>query len=400
MALRRLLFAVLLLCSGLTPRAATAAGTTYRVISADAARVMWENGDGYCGEVSLQLAGLQMGFWVGQNQARNLAGGEALLDVNYDILLNQLHLWHTNWSGGTTILDAQNFLDWVKHGLTGRNPVIFALKTHDTWGTDNDYDHIMNADAVNVPALEPPLLSIATLSNQQCQVRILNAATHLTYQLQWSLALSNGVQQWSTLSTGSVGQSSFTAGASARSGFFRVAASENQYEGNNSLYYADGIDGTEHSLSFDQWVQGYTNIAQYYYLPPKATVTLVNGAKVNSHGRQYGTILTGQDGSTECVPLTLSSVTPQSEANVTQGDRSSLMSASVNMSGLMPGTHYALLRWDANYSSIGSIPWTNLLHSASATNFEWQFTATNSTAVRNVSFMSDGISLFRLVIVP
>jgi hypothetical protein len=42
-----------------------------------------------------------MGFWVGRNQARKLAGGEALLGVNYD-----------------------------------------------TWGTDPDYDHIMTTDAV------------------------------------------------------------------------------------------------------------------------------------------------------------------------------------------------------------------------------------------------------------
>jgi len=93
---------------------------------------MWENGDGYCGEVSLQVAGIRMGFWVGQNQARHLAGSEALLAVNYDGMLNKLHLWHTNWSGGTSQVDAQNFLDWVSQALMAGNPVIFAVKTHDT----------------------------------------------------------------------------------------------------------------------------------------------------------------------------------------------------------------------------------------------------------------------------
>jgi hypothetical protein len=34
---------------------------------------MWESGNGYCGEVSLQIAGIENGFWVGQGQARDLA---------------------------------------------------------------------------------------------------------------------------------------------------------------------------------------------------------------------------------------------------------------------------------------------------------------------------------------
>jgi hypothetical protein len=358
---------------------------------------MWENGNGYCGEVSLQVAGLQMGFWVGQNQARNLAGGEALLDVNYDILLNQLHLWHTNWSGGTSEADRQNFLDWMRHGLMAGNPVIFAAKTHDTWGLDNDYDHIMNADAVNVPALAAPLLAITANSHQQCRIVILNPATNVTYQLQWSPALPNGSLQWSNLATGSLGQTSFSVTASARSGFFRVSASQNQYDDNNSLYYADGIDGSEQVLTFAQWAEGYTNPAQYYYLPPKATVTLSDGTRINSHGRQYGTILTGQDGSAECLPITLRSVTPQAEPNVTQGEPASLMNATVNMAGLTPGTRYALLRWDVNDRTLSSVPWKNLLPSAFPTNFEYQFTATNPTAAHPVSFVSDGICLFRLV---
>ena len=360
---------------------------------------MWENGNGYCGEISLQVAGIRMGFWVGQNQARHLAGGEALLDVNYDAMLNKVHLWHTNWSGGTSEVDRRNFLDWIRHGLTAGNPAIFAVKTHDTWGTDSDYDHIMNADAVNVTALAPPLLSITAVSNQQCRILIRNAATNVTYQLQWAPALSDRTPIWSILSTGNVGQAIFTASASAGLAFFRASASENQYDGYNSLYYADGIDGTERSLTFGQWVSGYTNVNQYYYLPPKALVTLSDGTKVNCVGRQYGTIITGQDGGTEVVPITLTSGTPQSETNVTQGGHSSLMNAIVNMTGLTVGTNYALLRWDVNYNTVVSVPWTNILQSAFPTNIEYQFKATNPTAARNVSFMSDGISLFRLVVV-
>jgi hypothetical protein len=361
---------------------------------------MWENGDGYCGEVSLQVAGARMGFWVGQNQARNLAGGEALLDVNYDAMLNKLHLGHTNWSGGNLVADAQNFLSWIQHGVATGHPVIFAVKTHDTWGIDNDYDHIMNADAVNVPALEPPQLAIGAWPNRQYRVIIRNPATNIVYQLLWYPAISGGASQWSVVATGAVGQTSFTMSESAHSGFFRVSASQSVYDGNNSIYYADGIDGTENSLSFDQWVDGYTNVGQYYYLPPKAFVFLSDGTKVNSHGWQYGTMITGQDGAAECIPITLTAISPNSEPNVTQGEPSSLMSATVNMTGLTHGSNYALLRWDVTYSTIGTVPWTNILKSARPTNYEWQFTATGPAAMRNVSFNSDGITLFRLVALP
>jgi hypothetical protein len=73
------------------------------------------------------------------------------------------------------------------------------------------------------------------------------------------------------------------------------------------------------------------------------------------------------------------------------------MSATVNMTGLALGTRYALLRWDVSYLTIGSVPWTNLLQAASPTNFEYQFIASSRMAVHNVTFMSDGISFFRVV---
>ena len=69
------LVAVAICCLG----AATASAADYRTIPADGMRYQWNNANGYCGECSLQMAGIDMGFWVSQDQARKLAGGEALL---------------------------------------------------------------------------------------------------------------------------------------------------------------------------------------------------------------------------------------------------------------------------------------------------------------------------------
>ena len=304
--------------------AVAAAATSYRVIPASGPRLMWQNGDGYCGEVSLQVAGIQLGFWVGQNQARKLAGGEALLGVNYDTLLGKLHLSYSDWSGGTAATDRQNFMDWIRDGLMTGYPVIFGAKTHDTWGTDPDYDHIMIADAVTT-----------------------------------SQAVGGG------------------------------------YNAADTMSYADGIDGTENTLTFDQWVNGSTNVNQYYYLPPKATVVLSNGKKVKCNGYQYGVMITGVAGASECRPVSMTPVTPKSESNVTQGGTSSTMNATVTMSGLTAGTTYTLLRWDCTYKTIGSVPFSNFLRSATSANVVSRFTATGPTATCNVTFMSDGVTFFR-----
>ena len=132
-------------------------------------------------------------------------------------------------------------------------PVIFGAKTHDTWGTDPDYDHIMNTAAVTT--IKPPA---GTTAPTRC----------------------------TTL---------------------------------------DSIDGTENVHTFDQWVNGYTQPEPVLLSRrPRATVTLTNGKKVKCNGYQYGVKITGQDGSGECLPISMTPVTPSSEPNVTQGGTSSL----------------------------------------------------------------------------
>lgn len=293
---------------GVLASAGSALATDYRVIPTSVARYMWQNGNGYCGECSLQIAGISRGFWVSQDQARKLAGSEALLGVNYDTMLNKLHLTHVNYSNsGSGATNRQNFLQWIRDGMAAGKPVIFCVKTHDTWGGDPDYDHIIIAHCVSGHA----------------------------------------------------------------SGYY----------GTDILRYSDHFDGVESSMTFDQWANGYNTPSQYYYLP---------------QGTQYGTRITAMDGDSETLPISFT-VPSQTEPNVTQGESPVSMSATVNMSGLTAGTTYSLLRWDATSSTITSVPFTNLLGNANPSNVEYQFTATGSTATRGVTFMSNGITVFRLV---
>jgi hypothetical protein len=295
-------------CAMLFPAPASAA--VYRAIH-DGARNQWDNANGYCGECSLQVAGIEMGFWISQDQARKLAGGEALLGAgeNYDTMLNKLHLQHIDYPEILgTLADRQNFITWMRDGMVAGDPVIFGVKIHGSWGGDPYYDHIICAYYAN----------------------------------------------------------------GAVSG----------YNGADTLGYSDNY-GSESSYTFNQWRDGWQYSGQIYYLPE-------NGVQ------QFGTRITGMQGDNETVPISLS-VPLKTEPNVTLGKSPLRMNATVNMSGLTVGTTYYLLRWDATSSTIASVPFTNLLASATAANIEYQFTAGSSSASRAVSFMSNGITIFRLV---
>jgi len=288
--------------------AATARATDYRTIPADGMRYQWNNANGYCGECSLQMAGIDMGFWVSQDQARKLAGGEALLGAgeNYDTLLDKLHLVYTDYANsGTGSANRESFLQWMRDGQVADDPVIFCV---DYEGGDPDYDHIIIAHAVSGHA------------------------------------------------TG--------------------------YYGEDVLRYSDHENGHELSLTFNQWRDGWSAPgSQDYYLP---------------RNLQYGTRIRSMEGDGETLPISLT-VAAKSEPNVTQGQAPTTMSATVNMSGLTVGTTYSLLRWNATSSTITAVPFTDLLHAASASNVEYEFTAGGTATTRAVSFVSNGIAIFRLV---
>ena len=313
---------------------ARASDVCYRVIPAADARKMWETNHGYCGEVSLQVVGLQMGFWLGQNQARSLAGGEALLGSNFDKLLDSMHLQYTSWSGSNTLNDRREFLQWIKNGVMAGKPVIFAVKTHEKWGTDPDYDHILAVDAIG-------------------------------------LAKTN---------------------AKSESGQWTAT---HAYNPDDILFYSDGFDGTETNLTFGQLVDGSTDVDQCYFLPSKATIRLQNGKPVKCEGSQYGVMITGQKSDSECLPIHLTSLSSTFEPDVLNGSQSLPMTAIVTMTNLGVGSNYVLLRLDVNTNTIINMPWTKIWKSQAKK--EWQFFATNSAAKRCVTFMSDGITFFRLM---
>jgi len=289
--------------------AATARATDYRTIPADGMRYQWNNANGYCGECSLQMAGIDMGFWVSQDQARKLAGGEALLGEgeNYDTLLDKLHLVYADYANsGSGSANRESFLQWMRDGQVADDPVIFCVDYEG--GGDPDYDHIIIAHAVSGHA------------------------------------------------TG--------------------------YYGDDILRYSEHEDGRESSLTFNQWRDGWSAPGgQDYYLPENL---------------QYGTRIMSMEGDGETLPISLT-VASKSEPNVTRGEAPTSMSATVNMSGLTAGTTYSLLRWNATSSTIAAVPFTDLLHAASASNVEYAFTATSTATTRAVSFMSDSIAIFRLV---
>lgn len=291
-----------------TEVAATPVVDDYRVIPATGARRMWHNGNGYCGECSLQIAGISKGMWVSQHQARRLAGGEALIGVNYGRMLSALHLQYAYYSdGGTGAGNRRAFLQWIRDGMVADEPVIFCVKTHDYWGGDPEYDHIITAHCVRGGA------------------------------------------------TG--------------------------YSGSDVLRYSDDFDGLECAMTFDEWCRGYANPEQYYYLPEEA---------------QYGTRITGMDGDDETLPISLTVLSAR-EPNVTRGKSSKSMSAVVNMSDLTAGSTYSLLRWDATAATLDSVPFVDLLQSATPLNVEYEFVADGTTETRGVSFPSNGITIFRLV---
>lgn len=120
MSLRVALIAVVICCAGAL--AAPALATDYRTIPAGGARYQWNNANGYCGECSLQVAGIHMGFWVSQDQARKLAGGEALVGEgeNYDTLLGKLHLVYNDYvNSGAGSANRERFLKWIRDGQVG-----------------------------------------------------------------------------------------------------------------------------------------------------------------------------------------------------------------------------------------------------------------------------------------
>jgi hypothetical protein len=115
-------------------------------------RSQWPNGDGYCGEMSIQSIALYNGAWISEQVARTVAGGELLLGDNATAALDALHLDHTDWDASAPQPQADEFLAWVKTQLQHGVPVIYAVYLTDG-NNDPDYDHIVPAVGIDAMTL-------------------------------------------------------------------------------------------------------------------------------------------------------------------------------------------------------------------------------------------------------
>ena len=102
------------------------------------------NPQGYCGEASVQTAGLYYGNYVSQGIVWNAAGTNSQLllgtSQNGGKAVNALYLTYSEWSSSSGSQKTA-YTAWVKSQIDAGYPVIagFYLKTL----SDPDYDHIM-----------------------------------------------------------------------------------------------------------------------------------------------------------------------------------------------------------------------------------------------------------------
>jgi hypothetical protein len=134
-------------------------------------RQQWENGDGYCGEMSIQSIALYDGAWISENVVRTLAGGELLLGVNETIALSKLHLDYVLWDTSSTQPQATAFLAWIKTQLQHGVPVIYAVYLTDG-NNDPDYDHIVPAVGIDATTAGDYVASDTLASNNNFDARI------------------------------------------------------------------------------------------------------------------------------------------------------------------------------------------------------------------------------------
>jgi len=104
------------------------------------ARLQWDNANGYCGETSIQMIGLYFGNYISQNRCRNIAGGEVLVAVNEESVLDALSFTYEAWDYNATTPQYQDYLIWMKKHIFHNHPVITAVYVAGM--ADSDYDHI------------------------------------------------------------------------------------------------------------------------------------------------------------------------------------------------------------------------------------------------------------------
>ena len=111
-------------------------------------RLQWTERAGYCGECSIQQAGLYYGNYVSQFVCRKIIDPEqkqdVLVRINADRVLKALNLEFDEFdTTNTPTPQYQPYLLWVKQHLHDEHPVIITL--YDQEDEFPDYDHIVLA---------------------------------------------------------------------------------------------------------------------------------------------------------------------------------------------------------------------------------------------------------------
>lgn len=130
----KLALAALAICASVAGAAPNGAGVALGVPG----RYQYDNDNGYCGEVSIQMLMLGHGAWIPQEVARDAGGGELLPGVNYDRALRRLGVAYEAFDGRG--YDA--FMAWTKRQLLEHHRGVVTVAYYDG-GPDADYDHIM-----------------------------------------------------------------------------------------------------------------------------------------------------------------------------------------------------------------------------------------------------------------
>ncbi len=108
---------------------------------------------GYCGETSLQAAGLLFGNWFSQQKVRAAARNqEVLIDANAEFAARALWLTHERWDiNAVPQPQAARFLKWANAHIAASAPVMLGV-FHRMPGGDPDYDHVVLAHGVSTSA--------------------------------------------------------------------------------------------------------------------------------------------------------------------------------------------------------------------------------------------------------
>jgi hypothetical protein len=104
----------------------------------------------------LQQAVLTHGVWVGQQQARDIGGGEVLVGYpntklnNLEKVVNALGFDYETWdqNSETGRVKPTAFMSWMKQQIIAGRAVAFSARLAAGGGDDEWYDHIMPAYGV------------------------------------------------------------------------------------------------------------------------------------------------------------------------------------------------------------------------------------------------------------